>query len=89
MVDIRPHIRSLTVLESAATSLVGRGVAAHVVEVELAVVEQRGARPSEIVALLNLSPEQVHIVRTTTHLQPPRPSGAAPEPSTPIAESCT
>jgi radical SAM-linked protein len=68
-VDLRPHIRAIDVLDRTLSSVPDRDLVSHVLNVELDVLGGRGARPSEIIGLLGLERDRVHVIRKETRLQ--------------------
>ena len=72
-IDVRPNIRRLEVRED----LTGDGLVA--VDVSLATVDGRGLRPSELLTLLEVSPEACRVLRTRTRFAEGIQEQALPE----------
>jgi radical SAM family uncharacterized protein/radical SAM-linked protein len=81
-VDLRPHIRRIEVKDTARMDRGADQMVHHILQIDLDVLDGRGARPSEIMTLLGLAPDRVHVVRQETRLKPV----AAPSVS-PMSES--
>ena len=73
-VDLRPHFRRIELMENASLDASWADIVAHVLVVELDVIDGRGARPSELITLLGLDPGRVHIIRRETRLIPAEPN---------------
>ncbi len=65
-VDLRPHIRHMSVEAGAVAEGVSFGEHQGAITVQLDVVEGRGCKPSELVDLLALDPGHVRVVRLHT-----------------------
>ncbi len=76
-VDLRPNLVSLGRASGLPPEATPAPAGAALLDVRLAVVDGRGARPSEIVGLLGLSAEAVRVVRVATWLDA-RPEAREP-----------
>ncbi len=80
--DMRPHIRRLDLVEDGANIGVPAAPGQRVIAVELAVIQGRGCKPSELVELLGLERHQVRVLRLDTRFRPeaqPVLAGVSPE----------
>ena len=80
-IDLRPNVRTIRMAQPGLQAPVRVLDGQTVLEVSLDVVDGRGARPSEIVAALELDAPTVRVVRLRTRFAPGTPLGPAlPEP---------
>ena len=80
-IDMRPHLRSIGLIDKSGQLGVSLEAHQRALSVELDVVEGRGCKPLEIVRLLDLPLHSVRVVRMRTRFAPPKTPTVAVSPT--------
>jgi radical SAM family uncharacterized protein/radical SAM-linked protein len=69
-IELRPHVRSLELVTGQVTGPITADAGQALLRVSLDVVDSRGARPSEIIGLLEVEAADVRVIRLETRFKP-------------------
>mgnify|MGYP003875972757 CR=1 FL=1 len=84
-IDLKPHVRRVERMDAQVPMVLGVSDEQAVLAVDLAVVDGRGCKPSELIGMLGLELAQVRVVRLRAHLADPKTGVAVPQAMSPSA----